>query len=428
MDDWKKWRGETGGMGTVVVTARMKRVVWLVCSVVLLVCANAEEALRTEAATTTRGKLSIVHVIGVWLMCVAISALAAKRSSRTFASRISNVTTGIVAITFLVFFYQGVVAAAAIDALSWKRFFQFMLAGGICAFLTHAACTPIDVVKTRLQTQVNRYSGAVDALQTIIREEGPAALLKGLGATATGYFLHGAFKYSFYEVFKVILAKSPEVAIHKPPLAVAALAGFLAECVACILLCPMEAVRIRSVADPNFPPTVVGGLQVLIKTEGVHGLYKGLFSLLLRQVPYTVGQFVSFEFALVFVKFLVEPFFRETADTISSSGAMIISTGAGVLAGAMASVISQPGDTILSKINQEESDDSSPVTQVTNMIRKLGFSGLFLGLGTRLVQVSCMIGGQFLIYDTIKMLCGIRTASSVSSNVVSTIPVETDSK
>lgn len=77
----------------------------------------------------------------------------------------------------------------------------------------------------------------------------------GLGATATGYFLHGAFKYSFYEVFKVILAKSPEVAMKKPPLSVAALAGFFAECVACVLLCPMEAVSVGNFPYPRYHAT-----------------------------------------------------------------------------------------------------------------------------------------------------------------------------
>jgi len=378
---------------------------------------------RVEVPRSSRD-IRFLHVFGIAVVCAGIGLGAKKRLNKVASARLWNGLLGVVGLTFGVFCYHSIADAAEAGALRWKLFFQLFLAGGMCAFLTHAACTPIDVVKTRLQTQSQKYSGALDAIRSIVKDEGPQTLLKGLGATATGYFLHGAFKYSFYEVFKVILAESPEVAKTKPPLCVAALGGFLAECVACILLCPMEAIRIRSVSDPTFPSSVAGGLQLLLKSEGMNGLYKGLPSLLLRQVPYTVGQFVSFEFTLVLVKLLVEPLVGGAdgkTESITGTGAMVISLSAGLLAGAMASVVSQPGDTILSKINQEESEEQSAFANIKNIVLKLGISGLFLGLGTRLVQVSFMIGGQFLIYDSIKLMCGIQPASAVPSTVANAI-------
>ena len=303
------------------------------------------------------------------------------------------------------------VDAAAVGALSARRFAQYFAAGGICAFLTHAACTPIDVVKTRQQTAPpGKYAGAGDALRAILADEGPATLLKGFGATAAGYFLHGAFKYSFYEVFKVILTQGTPYSALVPPLRIAAASGFLAECIACILLCPMEAVRIRSVADSAFPSGVASGLALLFKSEGLHGLFKGLPSILLKQVPYTVGQFMSFEVAVTFVRLSVAAFTRNAPPTPAT--AAFISTMAGLLAGVMAGVISQPGDTILSKINQGESEGSA-LAQIARVARALGLRGLFLGLGARLVQVSCMVGAQFFIYDGIKLWCGITPASAV---------------
>lgn len=302
--------------------------------------------------------------------------------------------------------------AAATGQITLLTFSQYFLAGGICAFLTHAACTPIDVVKTRLQTTTNRYTGLVDAFRKIIAEEGPATLLKGLGATASGYFLHGAFKYSFYELFKILLVGDPVLAI-KPPLPVAALAGFFAECIACLLLCPMEAIRIRSVADSSFPPSVVSGLSLLYKSEGWYGWYKGLPAMLLKQVPYTVGQFVSFELVVNLVKRVV--MFALHVEGPSAMGP--IATVSGLLAGIAAAVISHPGDTILSKINQEDSDAPAFV-QIARVARTAGFLGLFLGLGARVLQVSCMIGGQFLIYDSIKLWCGLKPASALPVNVV----------
>jgi len=347
-----------------------------------------------------------------------------------------------------------------LDLFSLLRFSQLFCAGGICAFLTHAACVPIDVVKTKMQTS-SRFTSATHCLRTIIHEEGASVLLKGFSATAAGYFLHGAFKYSFYEFFKLSLIPDTILAL-KPPLHIAAFSGFLAECVASVVLCPMEAIRIRSVSEPSFPNTILAGLAVIHEREGVGGLFKGLPSILLKQVPYTVGQFVAFEYAVLFVKALVATIIGGL-DFISPSGAAAISLFSGLIAGVFAGIISQPGDTILSKVNAvntsssaggtspvpssnptptktssngvvpaalgdeelgasvsgSEPEEEGSVAAMIRVARTLGAAGLFTGLGTRLVQVALMIGGQFLIYDTVKMWCGIKVASAVTSATVS---------
>ena len=55
----------------------------------------------------------------------------------------------------------------------------------ICCSLTHGALTPVDVVKTRLMTQVASegvvlYKGAGDACVRILKEEGVGAFYKGI--------------------------------------------------------------------------------------------------------------------------------------------------------------------------------------------------------------------------------------------------------
>lgn len=78
---------------------------------------------------------------------------------------------------------------AVVSELSVERFFQYVMAGGMCAFVTHAACKPIDVVKTRIQTMPGKYTGMLDGVRRIVSDESAQTLPKGLGATADGYFL-----------------------------------------------------------------------------------------------------------------------------------------------------------------------------------------------------------------------------------------------
>ena len=59
---------------------------------------------------------------------------------------------------------------------------RFFVAGGICAACSHGITTPIDVVKTKMQTDPEKYTkGVLAAAQDIIKTEGALFLLSGLG-------------------------------------------------------------------------------------------------------------------------------------------------------------------------------------------------------------------------------------------------------
>ncbi|GJD08166.1 Mitochondrial substrate carrier family protein N [Galdieria sulphuraria] len=282
------------------------------------------------------------------------------------------------------------------NALSLSQFLKFFAAGGLCACITHAAFVPLDVIKTRLQTNPDKYSRIWPTLKHIYKEEGCLMLFQGFSATAIGYFLHGAFKFSFFEVFKALVTGTNKVQTPFVSFLVASVASILAETVASFSLCPMEAVRIRLVSEPSFARGFVDGLPKMWKGEGYRGLYKGLPYVLLKQIPYTYGQFVSYE---VCMKLL-------SGTSISSSASKTVdlrlSVLCGLFSGIVAAVISQPGDTLLSLVNRE-------------------------GLGARMLLVACMLAGQFFIYDSLKALVGasssLSSPPSTDENIITQISV-----
>lgn len=279
-------------------------------------------------------------------------------------------------------------------------------AGGLCCSITHAAVCPVDVCKTRIQLSPEKYkNGLVGTFRQIVAEEGASALASGLGATAAGYFVQGWFKFGGVEFFKIKFAHAlGERKAWKNRTGIYLASSAMAEFIADLFLCPLEAIRIRSVSDPQFPKGVAGGITRVISTEGVMGLYAGLGPILFKQIPYTMAKFAVQGKA-------AEVIYRATGnkpETASKGTSLAISLTSGVIAGVAAAVVSHPADTLLSMINKAGGDKSGSTTsQLIRLAKEAGFAKLCTnGLGPRCVMIGTLTAGQFGIFDSVMHLFG----------------------
>ncbi|KAI5287488.1 mitochondrial phosphate carrier protein [Ascosphaera acerosa] len=276
---------------------------------------------------------------------------------------------------------------------------RFAFAGAVCCSVTHGGLTPVDVVKTKIQLDPVTYNkGFIGSFRQVVRNEGAGALLTGFGPTATGYFLQGAFKFGGYEFFKkqsidtlgYETAKNNRTAVY---LASAAAAEFFAS----TALCPLEATRIRLVSQPDFASGLVSGFGKILKNEGAGAFYSGFGPILFKQVPYTMAKFVVFEKASAALFSTVD---KENA---SESTKTTINLAAGLIAGLSAAVVSQPADTMLSKINKTQGlPGEGTASRLIKIAKELGVKGSFTGVGARLVLVGAITAGQFGIYGSCK--------------------------
>lgn len=82
--------------------------------------------------------------------------------------------------------------------------YAFPICGAFSGCLAAAATAPLDLVKTRLQTQgtSGQYTGALDCARKIIQREGAASMMRGLGARCLWLSPNIALTMSVYEVIK----------------------------------------------------------------------------------------------------------------------------------------------------------------------------------------------------------------------------------
>lgn len=253
----------------------------------------------------------------------------------------------------------------------------------------------------------------VRAARTIVAKEGASSLLTGFGPTAVGYLVQGGGKFAGYEFFKkkfIDLAGSTETATeHRTAIYLGASAA--AEFFADIALCPLEATRIRLVSEPTYANGLVGGFTKMLKNEGVGAFYAGFGPILFKQIPYTMAKFVVFE------KVAEAAFGIWPKNTLSDGMQTTVNLGSGLIAGFAAAIVSQPADTMLSKINKTKGLPGEGTTsRLIKIAKELGLRGSYGGIGARLFMVGTLTAGQFAIFGDLKkvsFLPQFRLSSSI---------------
>ena len=251
------------------------------------------------------------------------------------------------------------------------------------------------------------YKSNIQGWRLIYGKEGVRGIFTGWSPTLFGYSAQGAFKYGWYEYFKKKysdLAGPENAQRYRTVLYLAASAS--AETLADVALCPFEAVKVRM--QTTIPPAYTGtldGLRKITAAEGVGGLYKGLYPLWGRQIPYTMMKFASFE---TIVEMIYDGLPGTKADYGKAAQTAVSFTG-GYLAGILCAVVSHPADVLVSKLNANRRAGEGFGAAVARNYADIGFRGLWNGLPVRIVMIGTLTGLQWMIYDYFKIFMGLPT-------------------
>ncbi len=160
---------------------------------------------------------------------------------------------------------------------------RFMASGALCSSVAHLILTPIDVIKTKVQTKPEIYNqGIIGTFNKVLKEEGPATLFDGWEPTFLGFFVGGGAAFFLTEYFRryyTTLATSMIMTAQSTseitaasitsnleiPLIVASAAtsGFLC----CFIIAPFDAIRIRTVSQPDYADNIFGVVSRMIQVS-----------------------------------------------------------------------------------------------------------------------------------------------------------------
>ncbi len=225
-----------------------------------------------------------------------------------------------------------------------STFLRFSLSGAICASGVNFALTPLDVVKTKVQIAPERYPKILPSFQSVWKDEGFGTFFTGWLPTLTGHFVGGGVLYGATEAIRRSLIDYAGVNAMTLEVPIILFSASVASAVAGALYCPFDAVRIRSVSQPDYGRNAIETASRMLKEEGIGVLTDAIPVFVAKQVPYAAVKFTIFDLSTEYL-YKLYPVAQE--DLKLSLGVSLVG---GVFAGIAAAAVSNPADAVISEM------------------------------------------------------------------------------
>ncbi|VVC31840.1 Mitochondrial carrier domain,Mitochondrial substrate/solute carrier [Cinara cedri] len=269
-----------------------------------------------------------------------------------------------------------------------RHYSTSLIAGAIAGTTVDVALFPLDTLKTRLQSQYG-----------FINSGGFSGIYKGLTPTIIGAPFTAGLFFGTYDGFKNLF---PNVSNNTAPL-VHLCAGIVGEVVCCTTKVPVEIVKQRRQASPN-QESIIKIMKTAYNNEGFFGFYRGYWTTVMRDVPFSMLQLPIWEYLKkeykIFTGKPLTPFEVAVCGSIS---------------GGIAAALTTPIDVTKTQIMLANSAvDQNFSTVFINIYKTKGIiNGLFAGF---LPRVICIMLGGALFFGAYEKTC--RYIEDKKKNVI----------
>ncbi|KAF8269630.1 mitochondrial tricarboxylate transporter [Lactarius quietus] len=270
-------------------------------------------------------------------------------------------------------------------------------AGAVEAFVTY----PTEFVKTRSQ-----FGGKREPLLTIIQEtvrsHGVRGLYAGCTALVVGNSVKAGVRFVSYDRFKQALADK-DGKVSAPRSLLAGLGAGLMEAVFAVT--PSETIKTKLIDDSKRPQPrfrgLVHGTVSIVREEGLRGIYRGLFPVMMRQGANSAIRFTTYATLKQFVQSRTRP-----GQTLPSS----VTFGMGAIAGLVTVYTTMPLDVIKTRMQSLEARAQyrNSLHCVYRIFTEEGVRRFWTGTTPRLARLVMSGGIVFTIYEKVIVLIGGR--------------------
>ncbi|KAK1785622.1 hypothetical protein P4O66_018981, partial [Electrophorus voltai] len=274
----------------------------------------------------------------------------------------------------------------------------------LCGSLSGTCSTllfqPLDLVKTRLQTLPRNVQsgsgrvGMVTVFLSVVRTEKLLGLWKGVSPSFVrcipGVGIYFSTYYSLKQHFFADAVPGPSQAV---------LLGAGARSVAGVCMLPATVIKTRFESGRYPYRSVFGALRSVCQTEGPRALFSGLTATLVRDAP----------FSGIYVLFYSQAKSRLPTEISQSAYAPLANFSCGVLAGVLASLLTQPADVVKTHIQVSPHLFGRSTDAVGYIYTKHGLAGFFRGVVPRSLRRTMMTAMAWTVYEQLMAGMGLKS-------------------
>lgn len=261
------------------------------------------------------------------------------------------------------------------------HYWQFMISGSIAGCIEHMAMFPVDTVKTHMQAITSCPIKSVSvrqALQSILKSEGPSALYRGIGAMGLGAGPAHAVYFSVYETLKKKFSHG-NVNDHF----VHAGSGVCATVASDAVFTPMDMVKQRLQLSNSGYKGVFDCVKRVLSEEGFGAFYASYRTTVLMNAPFTAVHFATYEAA--------KRGLNEISPESVDDERLIVHATAGAAAGGLAAAVTTPLDVVKTQLQCQgvcgcdRFKSGSIGDVIKTIVKKDGYKGLMRGWVPRML-------------------------------------------
>lgn len=290
---------------------------------------------------------------------------------------------------------SGPILPVKMDTFLSSPLVKSFMAGAFSGTCSTVLFQPLDLVKTRLQKSVNLGNniGMVGEMRHVVQTERFIGLWNGLAPSITRTVPGiGLYFTSLHWLQSNFGSEKP-----KPIESVAM--GASARAVAGVAVLPITVMKTRYESGEFHYRSMAQALSSTYTKEGFRALYSGLAPTLLRDVPFS-GIY------LLFYRYLKE---ASDTDGLSNSPAPLKNFTNGLMAGFLASFVTQPADVVKTNAQLYPKKFGRLKTTIMFIYHERGFYGFWRGFVPRTMRRTMMSALAWTVYEEIMRAARIKT-------------------
>jgi solute carrier family 25 uncoupling protein 8/9 len=281
------------------------------------------------------------------------------------------------------------------------------VAGGGAACFAEVCTLPLDTCKVRLQIQgalpagqKPKYTGLANVFTTVIAEEGPQALWKGLVPGLLRQSIFATLRIGLYEHVRNFYHSGPGEA----PLFKKIAAGLTSGMIGISIANPTDLVKIRLQAEGRLAPGVArrytgtaNAFATILKTEGVLGFWKGVGPNIVRNSIINAAELATYD---------------QIKQMLLASKVMEdnlkLHFACGITAGFVATCCGSPADVIKTRVmSQKVNADGTKQYKnafdaFAKIVRHEGVGGLYKGFWPNFYRIGSWNIVMFMTFEQLK--------------------------